>query len=428
MKASTLWSLLPSLLAGSAIAAKVPLSSLTPVGNIIPNKFIIEVDTEANIPHKRSFARDLDAVYASIQARDVSFEVVQEFEKPGLFVGASITVQTSDDAATLEHLPGIKTIHPARRFDRPQPVFEHIVQGPDDPHLPPFGTSTHLLTGVDKLHARGILGQGIKIAVLDTGIDYTHPFLGGGIGPGKKIIGGFDFVGDDYDGTNLPHPDEDPLDQCQGHGTHVAGIIGTDGGNEYNFTGVAPEAEQFAYRIFGCEGFTQDDVIIAALFRGVDDGADILSLSLGGAHGWTVSAGAVVASRIAETGKIITIAAGNDGSRGSWYAASPSSAINAISVGSLENVVIPLQTAKLHNVEQSSVIYFQLKPLPIEGEWPVYVISNDTTKIDDACEPLPDDTPDLSKFVTIVRRGTCTFVTKLKHIAEKGGNYSLIYE
>jgi hypothetical protein len=51
---------------------------------------------------------------------------------------------------------------------------------------------------------------------LDTGTDYTHPFLGAGFGPGFKIAGGLDLVGDDYDGDNTPVPDTDPLDQCAG--------------------------------------------------------------------------------------------------------------------------------------------------------------------------------------------------------------------
>jgi hypothetical protein len=51
---------------------------------------------------------------------------------------------------------------------------------------------------------------------LDTGTDYTHPSLGGGFGPGFKVAGGFDLVGDDYTGENAPVPDPDPLDQCSG--------------------------------------------------------------------------------------------------------------------------------------------------------------------------------------------------------------------
>jgi len=98
------------------------------------------------------------------------------------------------------------------------------------------------MTGVDKLHAQGFTGKGIKIAVLDTGIDYTHPTLGGGFGAGFKVYAGHDFVGDNYDGGSGAVPDEDPLDQCAGHGTHVAGTIGANLDKEYNFTGVAPGA------------------------------------------------------------------------------------------------------------------------------------------------------------------------------------------
>jgi subtilisin family serine protease len=82
----------------------------------------------------------------------------------------------------------------------------------------------------------------VTLSSIDSGIDYTHPLLGGKFGPGNKVIGGYDFVGDKYNGkyplfvkssssnyhfnrllgTNTPVPDNDPLDQCAGHGTHVA--------------------------------------------------------------------------------------------------------------------------------------------------------------------------------------------------------------
>lgn len=58
---------------------------------------------------------------------------------------------------------------------------------------------------------------------IDTGIDYYHPALGGCFGEGCLVAYGFDLVGDDYDGSNTPVPDPDPLDTCEGHGTHVAG-------------------------------------------------------------------------------------------------------------------------------------------------------------------------------------------------------------
>jgi subtilisin family serine protease len=71
--------------------------------------------------------------------------------------------------------------------------------------------STHVMTGVDKLHAEGYFGQGIRIGIIDSGIDYTHPSLGGAIGPGNKVIGGYDFVGDAFTGLqdSVPIPDPD---------------------------------------------------------------------------------------------------------------------------------------------------------------------------------------------------------------------------
>ena len=72
------------------------------------------------------------------------------------------------------------------------------------------------------------------------------------------------------------------------------------------------------------------------MIRAYNDGMDIITLSLGGVDGWTESTSAVVSSRISASGKVVTIAAGNDGGFGSWYTSSPGNAINAISVGSID--------------------------------------------------------------------------------------------
>ena len=73
----------------------------------------------------------------------------------------------------------------------------------DDINEFPF-YAPHSMTGVDKLHAEGILGEGITVAIVDTGVDYLHPALGGCFGEGCKIAGGIDFVGDDFGKTNTP--------------------------------------------------------------------------------------------------------------------------------------------------------------------------------------------------------------------------------
>ncbi|KAI0040635.1 subtilisin-like protease [Auriscalpium vulgare] len=424
-----LGALVPLALAGYTLAV-IPISSIRKSTlSIVPHKFIVEVDTTADIPGKRSTDAPHAHILRSLTERGVSYKVGHEYNSPGVFVGATITLENANDVKQLEQTAGIQAIRPVVLLPRAQPVSSHVLTGYGDSAAPPDSESTHKMTGVDKLHAQGYLGAGVKIGIIDTGIDYTHPALGGGFGPGHKVVGGWDFVGDAYTGTNTPVPDSDPLDQCAGHGTHVAGIIGADPGNEWNISGVAYKAAISAYRVFGCpeEGTVSDDIIIAALLRGHAEKQDILTLSLGGSAGWVEGSSAVVASRIAATGTIVTIAAGNDGAHGSWYSSSPGNGIDVISVASVDNTVIAIQNLTLHGADRDSLPYFRLQPAPFPDPLPLYATSNDSTVASDACDPLPDSTPDLSKYVTLVRRGSCAFTQKLGNIAAKGGNAVLIY-
>ncbi|KAF8800239.1 subtilisin-like protease [Phlegmacium glaucopus] len=391
----------------------------------VVHNFIIEVDELLPIHTQPSLASPLDTLFSSLQESAIKYDVMKEFVSTGIFTGAAVSL---NDAITIANIPGVKAIRPVMKFKQPMPVKSHIVTGSNDPQLPPDTQSTHVMTGVDKLHADGVIGTGIKIGIIDTGLDYNHPALGAGFGSGHKVIGGYDFVGDAYNGTDTsqPVPDNDPLD-CDGHGTHVAGIIGANPGNEFNISGVAYGASLTSYKVFGCTGGTSDDIIVEALLKGVADGQDILTLSLGGSSGWTESSTSVVADRIAASGIIVTISAGNDGTSGSWYTSSPSNAIHAISVASVDNILIPVQNATVHGVEHAPIPYYSGTPLPINGTLPVYATSNDTTVTNDACDPLPATTPDLSSFVVIVRRGACPFNQQISNVAAKGAKVALIY-
>lgn len=196
--------------------------------------------------------------------------------------------------------------------------------------------SVHAQTGVDKLHAQGIYGQGAVIAIVDTGTQYTHPALGGCFGAGCKVAGGYDLVGDGCwpeAGCDVA-PDDDPTDDI-GHGTHVAGIAvgqALDG----RFVGVAPEATVLSYKVFTAYDGTTEDVLIEAFLMAYEAGADIITCSVGGAGGWAGDAWAVVASRIAEQGVVVTIAGGNDGTEGPYYSSSGSSGNNVLAVASIE--------------------------------------------------------------------------------------------
>ena len=137
--------------------------------------------------------------------------------------------------------------------------------------------------------------------------------------------------------------DDDPVDVCGGHGTHVAGIIAADARNisaPQPFVGVAPGAILYMYRIFGCEGDAADDVVIDAMSRAFVDGMDVISMSIGEPIGWSEGPQTVVANRIAARGVPTSVAAGNGGHDGLFLSEEPASGTDICAVASVNNLAI----------------------------------------------------------------------------------------
>ena len=206
------------------------------------------------------------------------------------------------------------------------------------------------LTGVTEARNKlGLTGKGVKIGIIDTGIDIDHPAFGGSGVPGSatfptsKVVAGYDFVGDEYNGSSssekynpVPKPDPLPKD-CMGHGTSVASIAaGNDAAKK--FKGVAPDAKLGAYRVFGCDGYTRDDVILAAMERATKDGMDVVNMSLGGNFvSWPNYPTSAAADAMADSGIVVAASAGNSRAKGIFANGDPSVAHKAISVGSVDN-------------------------------------------------------------------------------------------
>ncbi|MGC3994829.1 MAG: S8 family serine peptidase [Propionicimonas sp.] len=226
----------------------------------------------------------------------------------------------------------------------------------------------------------GYTGQGVKVAIIDTGVDYTHANFGGPgtteayedahaaeasaadpalFGPdAPRVKGGWDFVGDSYDADPTsatyqptPHPDPNPLD-CNGHGSHVAGTTGGDGvlsdGSTYTGPydastpskdfrigpGVAPQVDLYALRVFGCEGST--DVIVEAIDWAVAHNMDVINMSLGSTFGRADSPDAVAASNAVGAGVVVVASAGNYGPN-PYIVGSPSVGNGVISVSAVDS-------------------------------------------------------------------------------------------
>jgi subtilisin family serine protease len=134
-----------------------------------------------------------------------------------------------------------------------------------------------------------------------------------------------------------------PFDDCNGHGTHVTGIVAADARNanaSQPFVGVAPGVSIFMYRIFGCAGSTSNDLIIDGMTRAFADNVSIVSLSLGGSDGWSEDPASVVADRIVQRGVFFSIAAGNGGAEGALDASSPAAGTDVTSVASVDNIAM----------------------------------------------------------------------------------------
>lgn len=195
----------------------------------------------------------------------------------------------------------------------------------------------HAMTGVDRLHTEGLTGQGIRVAVIDSGIDAFHPALGGGFGPGFKVAGGYDFVGDKPNNdVNPPAPDDSPVTVCSNHGTAVSGII-AGLPYKYGFVGVAPNATIYHYKVFPCSGGVETDIGVNASLAAYEEGVDVINASIGSQGGWGSNLWSIIAERIMADGTAYMIAAGNDGSRGTFIGNSLSSHIGVPSIGSVDN-------------------------------------------------------------------------------------------
>ncbi len=212
--------------------------------------------------------------------------------------------------------PGVRAVHPNTSYQATLDDSVPLVGAPD----------------VWQLSAPGggpVKGAGVVVAVLDSGVDYTHKDLGGGFGHAHKVVTGYDFVNDD----------PDPMDD-RGHGTHVAGIVAGDGAVQ----GVAPDASIAAYKVLDRFGQGQLSDILAALDLAVSvdnpHRADVVNLSFGG-PGDGSDPLSVAASRAEAAGAVVVASAGNDGP-GAQSVGSPAASPDVLAVGaSASGVVVP---------------------------------------------------------------------------------------
>ena len=231
----------------------------------------------------------------------------------------------------------------------PQRIQEDYFMNIDLEERPVLGA----LGGELQVLSRNSTGAGVLVAVIDTGVDYMHPDLGGGFGPGYKVVGGHDYVDND----------DDPADaDGSGHGTHVAGIIAANG----KFRGVAPDAKILAYRVVDSKGRVRTSDVTIAIDRAVKDNAKVINLSLGSAN--NIDVFRRVISSTTKAGIIVVAAAGNSGPTG--RIGGPANLYSTISVGSS---YIPLEsevriTGETTSVQSRALLGSDISKETVSGE------------------------------------------------------------
>jgi minor extracellular serine protease Vpr len=302
--------------------------------------------------------------------------------------------------------------------------------------------------GASAVQDFGFTGSGIKVAVLDSGIDYTHAALGGsgdpadyfnndptiiepGTFPTAKVVGGYDFVGGEWPiGPLLPDPD--PIDDGPqaGHGTHVAHIIGGVGG-------VAPGVDLYAVKVCSSVSTSCSGI---ALIQGMEFAADpngdgrlndrvhIINMSLGASYGQPFDDDLSAAVDNATKLGILTVASAGNSSDKPYATGTPSAAASALSVAqtSVPSAFLPLmQILAPANIAGNFPAVFQPWSAPLTS-----VIEAPLQYGDGAggnllgCDPFAPGS--LAGKIVLVDRGVCAFSIKVANIGAAGGLIGII--
>jgi minor extracellular serine protease Vpr len=303
--------------------------------------------------------------------------------------------------------PGVKSVSPSALY---RPIMSESV---------PLINADDVWTALNVDPADPSALAGIKVGVIDSGIDDSHPFINSCRGPVEHDV----FVS----GTNNFGAPDLVFD----HGTHVAGTIGgcyttgavTVGGKTLNLanpmSGVAPGVELHDYNVFpgygagfiafGGSAFSHD--IIAAVEQAVADDMDVINLSLGGSVEGPHDILAEAIDRAVEAGTIAVISAGNEGNN-LLTVGSPGTAANAITVAASSNA---------HFAVGTTISFDGTTLTAAEGDFdtfsPAVTAATSTTTPLNGCSAISED---LSGLIAVIDRGSCTFTTKVRNAENQG--------
>jgi minor extracellular serine protease Vpr len=418
---------------------QLQLPALLADAKIVDGKAVI--DEEA----KKALLAEQEDVVARLQQLSPDIKILSTYK---LVLNAVAFVAPSDLSDKISKIEGVSRVVENTNFGRPKVTSTEKKLSDLGSVLSNTDLNTHntvTFIGADKLHKAGISGQGMRVGIIDTGIDYTHSMLGGPgkkevydsidpsapapaeLYPNQKVIGGVDFVGTEYSSgsadieKNIPKRDLNPLDEG-GHGSHVSGTVAGIGDGVKTYSGVAPDAKLFGLKVFGKEGSTSDIAVIQALEFAADpseklepaDRLDVVNLSLGGGYGKPKILYSEAVKNLTKAGTVVVASAGNSGDN-PYIVGAPSTADDAISVAAAiddmpQNIAIPAVGLKINGAEKLLE--------KVEGTIGTPATESHLTGtfiyIGNGADPIAEDTQAAVKgHLALIDRGGISFVDKL---------------
>lgn len=387
--------------------------------NETPNLYFVELESAPTIEGTAATTVNTEKTAFRTRAQQAGISFTERYAYGTLFNGISLSTNKLN-IAKIKDLPGVKAVYPVEKLSLPPTT----VSNPD------LFTALNMTGAATVQSELGYTGKGVKVAVMDTGIDYDHIGLGGdGVArsnstkfPTARVIKGWDFVGDDFNADDtaasynpIPVPDPYP-DDCYGHGSHVAGIIGANDPTN-GLKGVAPDVVFGSYRVFGCEGSTTSDIMLMAMEKAYQDGMQVLNMSIGSAFQWPQYPTAVAASRLVNKGMVVVASIGNSGANGLYSAGAPGLGENVIGVASFDNsnVFLPYFTVNGQNIGYITMTFSPAPPTSGTGE---------IVDVGLACDALPAGS--ITGKVALAARGTCSFAIKATNAIAAGADAVLI--
>ncbi|PTL39939.1 S8 family peptidase [Alkalicoccus saliphilus] len=346
-----------------------------------------------------------------IQAAEEAAGVSANQEYDYVFSGFSAEVAQNNIPELLK-VPGIKAVYPDETYE--VNTFDNEAELIDEESFSPAMMESAPFIGADDAWESGYTGEGVTVAVLDTGVDYTHPDLEHAFGNYK----GYDFVDNNEDPQETPT--DDPRGDSTNHGTHVAGTVAANG----EIKGVAPDADLLAYRVLGPGGSGTTENVIAGIERAVEDGADVMNLSLGNATNDPDFATSLALDTAMEDGVVAVSSNGNSGPA-NWTVGSPGTSRDAISVGATQ---LPYDAYSAEISTPGDFDYPSAEVMGFPEVDDLLALNDEEHEFVDvglAGEEVRDE--DLEGQIALIERGEFAFVDKAANVAAAGAEGAVLY-